>query len=68
MFMVMVFVFLTSQEVADCLSADGKWRLNSYCFDCMLGAFSIKLPLSQFCLPSVLPSPLAAERNERAAE
>lgn len=24
MFMVMVFVFLTSQEVADCLSADGK--------------------------------------------
>lgn len=68
MFMVLVFVFLTSQEVADCLSVDGKQRLNSYCFDCVLGAFSIKFPLSQFCLPSVLPSPLAGEGNERAAE
>lgn len=68
MFMVMVFVFLTSQEVTDCLSADGKQRLNSsYCFDCVLGAFFVKLPLSQSCLPSVLPSPSAGEGNEQGA-
>lgn len=40
---------------------------SSYCFDCMLGAFSIKLLLSQSCLPSVSPSPSVGEGNEQAA-